>query len=482
MKIIFIEHPGYQAVTEAHMPPLAAISLASFLKSRNSCEVEILDAPIEGLSWGDVRMHITRSRPDIVAAGSITSCVHSRFALMKMVKEIDQNIVTIMGGFHVSLTPKESLSECAAIDYIVVGEGEETLLELLDAIKERKDPYFVKGIAYVSKGNFVFTGQRPLIKNMDELPLPDYSLVPMEKYKIYELPGDPHLGTGVIFSRGCKNSCTFCSIGKFWGLSCRSRSPDKMFEEVELLYGKFRKRNFVFKDTDFLYNKERTERFLERLEKSNLKILFTIMANVNSVIENRDLLNRLRDAGLISVALGVENFSDNILKNLDKSQKFEQIKYSCSLIQKARIPNLRLFTIWGFYDEDKYAWLHMLRTARSLKADYLTHSIITPFPGTRVAAELKEKGVIDITDYRAYVFFNPVVHTKYYSCKQLFYRQLLLHFLWWFHPSLFLSALKNKYKFHLQFVFMTRFTCNLVALILIRSILSLKERLRGKAC
>ena len=136
MKIIFIEPPGYQAVTEAHMPPLAAISLASFLKSRNSCEVEILDAPIEGLSWGDVRMHITRSRPDIVAAGSITSCVHSRFALMKMVKEIDQNIVTIMGGFHVSLTPKESYRNVRRL-IILCSEGEETLLGYWMLLKEK---------------------------------------------------------------------------------------------------------------------------------------------------------------------------------------------------------------------------------------------------------------------------------------------------------------------------------------------------------
>jgi len=462
MKILFIEPPGYKTVTGKYTPPCGYLYLAAFLKSHGYEDVAVLDAYASGLDWPRIKKYIMDHRPDIVATGSVTVDMAHRFFLLRMAKEIDPSMTTVIGGLHASLNPEQSLRSCPAIDYAMVGEGEVTFKEFADALQGSRDMASIKGLGYLKGNDYVYTGERPLIEDLDSLPMPDYSLVPMERYRLYELPGNAYAGTGVTFSRGCRYRCTFCTEAKRWGYRCRSRGPVKMAEEIALLYERYGKRNFIIGDSDFFYDTERLKGFIAQLERRRIPIRFNVMARVDSVLNNREYLAALRDQGLVTVGIGVESYAPSVLRELDKGQKADQVREACFLIRKARIPVLRLFTLWGHNSEGKDAWRQILTISRSLGADFLTHSILTPYPGTDIFSKFKSAGLIETDDYSLYRFYNPVVHTQHYSRKQMFWIQQLMHFFWWYHPQRFVKALTNRYRFHLQFVYVPRFTFKLL--------------------
>ncbi len=467
MKIIFVDPPlKYGNLMSKWTPPCGYLYLSSYLKSKGFNEVKVLDAHIERVGWDYIREYILREKPAVIATNSMTADISERVRLLKIAKEVNPDITTVIGGHHASLVPEEVLRLGNCVDYVIVGEGEIAFYELVMFLKNGGERKPIPGIAYLSGNDYVYGGERCFIENLDDLPMPDYSLVPVEKYRIFELPGSPYAGTDVTFSRGCGNYCAFCSEAKVWRNRQRSRSPEKMVEELAILYTKYGKKNFIFGDADFLFNRERTAGFIRSLKERGLKIKYTIMTRAQNVIKHRDLLSELRDSGLVMLGIGAESYSEDVLKSLRKGQRACEVLEACKLVHEAKIPLLRLYMIWGTNEEKRGEWLKMLRVSRSLNADFLSNAFLTPFPGTELYIKMKSEGLIHNFNYRAYGFFVPVVRNIHYSLKQLFIIQQIIHFLWWYHPYHFLRSFTNRYRFHLQFFFLPRLTKMVIGIII----------------
>lgn len=469
MKILFIDPPFRNTLTGKYMPNCGYLYMASYLKAHGYKDSSVFDAHVLGMDWKDVAAFLKEFKPDIVGTSSVAADIYRRILLMKMAKEIDPSVLTVIGGHHASLVPEEVLRASASIDYAVIGEGEVTFLELVQALESGADKNGLKpvrGLAYLKDGKYIFTGQRPLIGELSALPMPDYSLVPMRKYKAYEFPGNPYKTVTTTFSRGCSQKCLFCSQPVLWQRKQRSRSAADMVKEIKLLYYNYDKRNFIFADNDFLHDRQRNIDFLNELKSSGINIEYSVMARVDSVIRNKDLLAPYRRSGLVIVRVGVESCSQTVLDDLDKKQSPARIKEAFKYLKEAKFPIINAFMILGIYDEDKYAWLRIIKNARMLGANHITHSVLTPFPGTALFDELKNKNIIQEYNLRFYNFFHAVVRNKHYSSRQLVFLQLLLHFIWCYSPPRIFNNLWDKYRRQLQFVYYPRTTLNLLRLSL----------------
>jgi radical SAM superfamily enzyme YgiQ (UPF0313 family) len=188
------------------------------------------------------------------------------------------------------------------------------------------------------------------------------------------------------------------------------------------------------------------------------------MTRVENVIRNRDLLPELASCGLIMVRVGVESLSQALLDELKKSQTVSEINAAFGYLKQSKIPIINAFVIWGNYDETRSHFLKIYRGIRRLGANHLTHSFLTPFPGTELYNDLKKKNIIKNLDFRCYNFFQPVLATRNLSCRSLFFLQVLLHFIWCYSPVGIVGNLFNKYSRHLQFYYYPRISFNLLKL------------------
>jgi len=249
-----------------------------------------------------------------------------------------------------------------------------------------------------------------------------------------------------------------------WQNTIRSRKVRDMIGEISLLHKTYSKNNFIFSDNDFLYDRQRNIGFLEELRASKIGIKYSIMTRAENVIRNSDLLPELVSLGLIMVRVGVESFSQGLLDELKKSQTISEINAAFGYLKRSKIPIINAFIIWGNYGESRGHFLEICRDMRRLGANHLTHSFLTPFPGTELYNDLNKRNIIKNPDFRCYNFFQPVLATRRLSCRSLFFLQVLLHFIWCYWPERVFGNLFNKYRRHLQFYYYPRISFNLLKL------------------
>ncbi|MEM1674771.1 MAG: cobalamin-dependent protein [Candidatus Bathyarchaeia archaeon] len=202
-------------------PPLGLAYLASVLE-KNGCEVKIIDALALGLSLSQVRGALNMDQPDIIGITASTPMIYDAYNVARVAKEVCPNSTVVLGGPHPTFLPMETLKECPSADIVCIGEGEETMVELTEAIRRKADLSRVRGIAFrTSDGKIVKTEPRPLIKDLDSLPFPAWHLLPMDKYTVL---GKKTVICHVMSSRGCPFHCIFCSSSRIFGRKHRARS------------------------------------------------------------------------------------------------------------------------------------------------------------------------------------------------------------------------------------------------------------------
>ncbi|TAM38527.1 hypothetical protein EPN54_04170, partial [bacterium] len=260
MRILFVDPPIKKVLTDKYTPNCGYLYMAAYLKTKGYADIKVLDAQALGIGWEDVGKFIRDFNPDIAATSSVTADIYRRMHLLRVVKELSPSTITVMGGYHASMLPEDVLRVSEDTDYVVIGEGELTFFELVKAIENKPNKEkirTVKGLGYLEEGKFIHTGRRPLIKDLSELPLPDYSLIPMDKYRVFEFPGDPKESIAINFSRGCFHECVFCPQPPMWQNTIRSRKAGDMIEEIAVLQKRYSKNSFIFSDNDFLYDRQR---------------------------------------------------------------------------------------------------------------------------------------------------------------------------------------------------------------------------------
>jgi radical SAM superfamily enzyme YgiQ (UPF0313 family) len=333
-----------------------------------------------------------------------------------------------------SFTAEQNLRS-GYIDFVIMGEGEITVMELLKAIKKSKngeqvDYSSIQGIAYLPNGKVVYTESRPFIEDLDSIPMPNYDLLPMDKFSL------PIIGKNAFVistSRGCGGNCSFCSEAKFWKNKWRGNSAKHIVDHMELLAKKYGKTTLMFGDNDFLWDPQRNEEFCEELERRKLKdVHFWIQANPNKVVENKKLLPWLKKLGLFQVMMGTESMSKEKLKHLRKAAGVETQLEAMKSIKDSGVI-LMTMMMWGDWNDDKSTLIDTWKFYNKY-ADTFPLTAMTPFPGTDYYKEVEKKGIIADKDFSNFTMVNvvmPTKHLSYEEAKKVYTRGLARYFIHW---------------------------------------------------
>jgi len=273
-------------------------------------------------------------------------------------------------------------------DYLVIGEPELTIKELVTSLTEGKSLKSVKGLFYKQGKKFIKNELRELIRNLDELPFPDRSLIKNNLYINPVCKNHPY--TIVISSRGCPYQCTYCYMdvyGHFW----RARSAENVIKELIEIKIKHNIREIVFRDDLFTLDKNRVLKICDGIIKNNLNLTWTCQTRADFLDE--EILSKMKEAGCYAVSLGIESGSQEIIDRLKKQIKIEQIKRAVSLCKKYDIRTRGYFII-GSPGETLETIERTLNLAKELDLDYFMVSILTPYPKTKLFEDYLKKGLI----------------------------------------------------------------------------------------
>lgn len=414
MRILLINPPQS---TRYPQPPLGLASIAAILE-KHSYHVEILDANALALSESEAAERAGGA--DIVGITAMTPTINSAIRIAQEIKAAASDSLVILGGPHATILPTETLADIPQIDIIVRGEGEETIIELVNALSRGKDLSSVNGIAYRKNGVIETTPARPPISNLDALPFLAYHLLPMSQYRLHPPYGREAPFMAVITSRGCPYDCIYCSKPVF-GTKFRTQTPKRIVDELSYLKQNFRVKEIKFYDDVFTLDKEGTIRLTEELNQRGLHIPWSCETRVNLVTE--ELLTMMRKAGCYMIAYGIESGNQAILDGLRKRTTIEQAEKAVKATRHAGIQTVGYFML-GSPGETPETIRQTIEFAKNSGLDFAQFSVTTPFPGTDLY-ELYSKQSPDRPDWNQFTYANldsastPVFETALLSRDDL---------------------------------------------------------------
>ena len=360
-----------------------------------------------------------------------TAFIYDGMNAANLIKSVSPRSVIIMGGEHPSFMAEETLRDCPAIDYICVGEGEVTLTEFLRTVEKEEDLSKVLGLAYLNeKGEFIYTGDRPLIEDLDTLPMPAYHLAKME-HPYVNLPSEGPRGLVVNFSRGCTWDCSFCSESVFYKRTWRKRSPERIADELQLLKEKYNRCLFYVGDNTFNVTRDQGIGFIKEMLKQKTHQRFWLQSRADLIIRDEDLLDGYREAGVYQFMMGLEYHKNDVLNDIRKRQTVEQARKAMELLNRHKLMVMATLLIghWEETEEDREAFLKFF----GRYVDHFGLNIITPLPGTPLFYQMKQMGRIMDWDYRNFDYLHAVMPTReadHLEQVNLIYKEIMRRYYW----------------------------------------------------
>ena len=406
MKIMLIQ-PNYHAggaEIAGNWPPSWVAYIGGALRAAGFGNLRFVDAMTNDLPDDVGRQIITANQPDIVLATAITPMIYKAQATLQMAKEINPKVKAILGGIHPTFMYAQVLSEAPWIDYIVRGEGEEiivNLVRMIDEGREEQERHSVRGIAFVEDGKLVATQAHPPITPLEAL-TPDWSLLEWSKY-IY-IP----LNTRVAvpnFARGCPFTCRFCSQWKFWR-TYRVREPSAFVDEVERIVQEFKVGFMILADEEPTIHRKKFIAMCQELIDRKIKVYWGINTRVTDILRDEELLPLYRKAGLVHVSLGTEAAAQMNLNRFRKQTTIEQNKKAIDLLKKNGMVAEAQF-IMGLENETPETIEETYRLSQDWKPDMANWNMYTPWPFAELFEELGDR--VEVRDYAKYNFVTPII-------------------------------------------------------------------------
>jgi len=354
---------------------------------RQGYKVAVVDANALKLTPEDIAPYVTDA--DVVGLTAMTPTINTAITIARHLKKATPDLTVILGGAHATLLPEETLASTPEIDVVVRGEGEQTIVELLQALEYKQPLSKILGISYRKDGEVVSNQQRSTNVNLDSLPFLAYHLLPWRRYEPHPPHGRALPFAAIITSRGCPYLCSYCSKPIF-GSKFRAQSPERVVDEVAYYKDKFGVKELAFYDDVFTLDKKRAYAIAEEIIKRGLKICWTCETRVNLV--DKDLLHHMKQAGCYTIAYGIESGSQEILDTLNKGITLEQAEEAIRLTREVGLQTIGYFMI-GSPGENRENIGQTIEFARKLRLDFAQFAITTPFPGTELYnLYLKDKG------------------------------------------------------------------------------------------
>ena len=383
----------------------------------------------QGLRNDEIKNRVKRFAPDAVGI-NIPFCGWWKpaYEVASMVKNIDENIVTVLSGLHPSARAAECLSY-PNVDYVVIGEPELTVQELARELEQgEKDLKQVKGIGYVKNKKVVITSPRPAIEDLDSLPFPARHLLPMQTYfeAVKEIPLRGEIRkpwATVVTSRGCPFHCVFCSIHTIMGRKWRGRSPENVVDEIEQVVQTYHVKQIDFVDDNMTLDRKRMETICDLIVQRGLNIEWYTPNGVRADGLDEPLLRKMKASGCKKIRIapesGVQRVVDEIIKkNLD----LKKVENAVIASRKVGIKVGCFFIIGliGETKEDIIATINFAYKLRHLGADAFYFSYATPLYGTELYEQAKRGGFIrDCFSDEALAAVEPFIETPEFTADEL---------------------------------------------------------------
>jgi len=423
--------------TDNIIPPLGILYVASLL-NQHGIESKFLDGLLFCNNISDFSKLIKRYKPDIVGVTSMTPNFSIAKDVAKEIKSVNNNIITVVGGSHITALP--NCIKNSSFDIGVIGEGEFTFLELITAFRDSRTISNIKGIAYKSNDSVIINETRPLLKNIDILPHPKRDL--LKKFSIYhpaifnykKLPC-----ATILTSRGCNYKCSYCinslSNKTFW----RGHSVKYVLEELEDIKVNYNISNFWFLDDDFAFDRVRAYKMCQEILNRNLKINWSCMMRVNDA--DYKLLSLMRKAGCWQIAYGIESGSQRMLDIVNKGSSLVEISNAVHLTKKAGI-EVKGFFMLGLPTETVADIEKTINIAISLPFDYATFFPVSVVPGTRLEKEATKYGkIVKYPDKMKMSYNNNVFIPDTLNELELIAFQKKAYYKFYFRPKYILNQI-----------------------------------------
>lgn len=411
-RVLFVGPPyqcwGVQVI--GTWPPLQLAYLAGMAEQAGH-EARIYDAMNKQATFADVRAEVERFRPDAVVTldylpvtGAIsTATVPAALQALKVAKEVDPGIVTVLGGPHPTFMYPEIFSDPAnRVDFVLCGEAEETLPELLAALPAGRFDG-VKGIAFVRDGKVVATPVRPHVEDLNRLK-PAWHLLDWKDYH-YNIEPWGRMAS-MLTSRGCMMGCSFCSHRQFWRGDWRARDPQNVIEEMHLLVDVHGVEFITLIDPYPTHDRARWERLLDLLIAERMPVRLLMETRVEDVIRDAAILPKYREAGVIHLYLGAEGSTDELLVTLNKGTTVGQNKRAVDLAREHDIMTEASFMI-GAPTETWKSVKGTIAEAIRVNPDIAVFPVLTPMPFTPIYQQFKDR--VRVTDWSKYNLATPIV-------------------------------------------------------------------------
>jgi len=378
MRILLIHPKREDAIFEdVRLPPLGVAYVAATLRAAHH-EVQILDANLENEQFPAIRSKLGAFSPDIVGVSVVSQLLKTALKIAAFIKNIEAGTAVVFGGVHPTLFP-EAVAADKNVDYVVHGEGEDTVVELGDRIEKKQEPEGVLGTAYKKNGRIIVNPPRPLVRPLDRLPFPAYDLLPVDRYVAPQTSRTPFMA--MITSRGCPYRCIFCDSHIVMGREYRFHSPERTQAEIRHLIDKFSVKEVMFKDSEFLQNRPRIEGLCDLLIKEKMPLRWSCNGRAGKA--DPLLLNKLKQAGCVLIMYGVESGDQAILNRLKKGITINQVRETFTISRQAGLKTQANFLI-GSPGETSATISKTIRLAKEIKPDFVYFDYLFPYPGTEL--------------------------------------------------------------------------------------------------
>ncbi|MHA1325411.1 MAG: B12-binding domain-containing radical SAM protein [Candidatus Helarchaeota archaeon] len=384
-------------------PPLGLGYIAGLLREHNY-KVNILDCAIKMESYQEIYSQIKKMNPEIIGITALSPYYLEMRYLSRILKPL--NIPIILGGVHVSSLPKFSLKECKA-DFVVIGEGEFTTLELLRNWNDLDARKSTKGIAYFENSQFIMNPPRPLISNLDDLPFPAWDLITPLKY-----PPIPHGQimkrfpvAPILTTRGCPYACSYCASTQFWRRQFRCRSAENIVDEIEYLVNKFKIREIHIWDDNFTLLRKHVIAFCREVRRRKLDLTFACPNGIRIDSLNKEILTLMKKTGFYALTFAIESGSQMILNRAHKKLNLTVVP---KIAKEAKhlgyiIPS---FFILGLPGENYETARRTIQFAKNLPLDSASFFIASPLPGSQLFNEWIQENNIKVIKYERFYFYG----------------------------------------------------------------------------
>ena len=386
-------HKAARGINEATItPPLGLAYLAAVLE-RGGHKVQLIDAQVMGSSPEEIPGYFNFT-PDLVGISANIVTYRGAIACANAVKVCFPAIPVILGGPYPSSLPQEILERNASIDAVVIGEAEDTILEVVHAPGNKNAFENIKGVCYRYDGMIIHNATRPLKKNLDDIPPPAYHF--LTNLKSYKSRSRGFPSGYIITSRGCPFACSFCNkntLGKEW----RPHSAERVIDEIEYLVARYRIRHLDILDDNFTYDYERAHSILDKIIEKDIRLHINLQNGIRVDKTDEKLLRKMKRAGVFKIGFGIESADYNVQSRAGKIVDLEKVLRLTTLARSLGIVTHGFFMV-GLPGDTPESLERTLEFAIRMNPHFANLSICIPFPGSEIYQEIKKEGefLIDV--------------------------------------------------------------------------------------